>query len=140
MQESLILKITTKNENITIVSKNKADMSIKNIDLKLVMAHCWWERVPAFQTFLDVLEGIIKQSISEIYDHDYIIIDYDYKANDLLEDASELTIEFNSIKVDDKEVEVIGKFIMLKGVDKRGFLKKISSFRRKIHENVHKKL
>lgn len=140
MSEALLLKITTNDGNIRIISKNRGDVSIKTIELKLLMAHCWWAELPALETFFEVFEGMIKNAISDVYNHESLIINYNYKANDTLEDATKIEIEIEGLTADGKEFDIIGRFITLEGEDRRGFLKKISSFRRKTEEHIHKKL
>ena len=78
--------------------------------------------------------------MKNVYDYNDITIDYDYRANDLLEDASKIEIFINSITIDGVEIEVTGRYIFLEGEDNRSFWQKKTSFRRKIHENVFKHL
>ena len=141
MSEALLtLKITSQKGNIRVVSKLGGEVSVKTILLKLILGYCWGANIPAVETIFNLLEETIKRTIKEVYDYNDLTIDYDYKANDLLEDASEIEMFINNIIVDGVEIEVTGRYISFEGEDKRGFFRKLTSFRRKVDENVHKSL
>lgn len=140
MSEGPILKIRSQDGDITIVAKNGGEVSIKPINLKFIMATLWWEKAPELETFFNVLELTIKRALMEVYAHHKLSIDYTYTANDYLEDASEIIVKIDHLKADNQEVEVEGDSIVLMGKDDRGFLKKFTSFRRKVEEQVHKEI
>ena len=83
----LTLKITSQKGNIRVISKLDGEVAVKTILLKLILGYSWWANVPAVETLLNLLEETIKNTIKEVYSYDNIVIDYDYMANDLLEDA-----------------------------------------------------
>jgi hypothetical protein len=138
MSNTPILKIRSKEGDITIVGKLGGDVSVKPINLKFIMANLWWEGDPELETFFNVLEQTIKRAIYEVYPHHKLTIDYTYTANDVLEEASQIVVEIDRVTVDGVEVEVEGDSILLMGNDDRGFFKKLTSFRRKVEEHVHK--
>jgi hypothetical protein len=140
MSNSLLLKITSQNGNIKVVSKNDGEVSVKTILLKLVMGYCWWANVPVVETIFNVLEETIKNTIKDVYNYNDLTIDYDYRANDILEDATLIELFINSLEADGKEIEVNGRYLSFEGEEKRGFWQKFTSSRRKIEENVHKNL
>lgn len=141
MSEALLtLKITSQKGNIRVVSKLDGEVSVKTILLKLILGYSWWANIPVVETILNLLEETIKNTIKGVYNYDNIVIDYDYMANDLLEDAPLIEIFINSVVVDGTEIEVTGRYISLEGDDRRGFWQKRTSFRRKIQKNVHKEL
>lgn len=140
MSDTPILKIKSKEGDINIIAKNGGEVSIKPINLKFIMATLWWEKAPELETFFNILELTIKRAIKEVYPHHKLSISYTYSANDLLEDASEIVVEINELKADNVEIEVEGDSIILMGKDDRGFLRKITSFRRKVAQEVHKEL
>lgn len=141
MSEALLtLKITSQKGNIRVVSKLDGEVSVKTILLKLILGYSWWANIPVVETILNLLEETIKNTIKGVYNYDNIVIDYDYMANDLLEDAPLIEIFINSVVVDGTEIEVTGRYISLEGDDRRGFWQKHTSFRRKIQKNVHKEL
>jgi len=140
MTNKLTLKITAGTDWIRVAAKNAGEVSIKTIELKLLMGHCWWEGLPAIETLLNVLESNLKDTISEVYPHQEMILDYNIQTNDSLEDASQIEIQINEISADEEEFGIIGDILYLEGLDNRGIFKKITSFRRKINENVCIKL
>jgi len=140
MSNSLLLKITSDEGNIKVVSKNDGEVSVKVILLKLIMGYCWWANIPVVETIFNVLEETIKNAVKNVCNYNDLTIDYDYRANDLLEDASKIEIFINSVSVDGVEIEVNGRYISFEGEDSRSFLQKRTAFRRKVHENVFKHL
>jgi hypothetical protein len=135
-----VLKIKSREGDINIVGKYGGEVSIKPINLKFIMATLWWEKAPELETFFNILELTIKRAINEVYPHHKLLLEYSYTANDLLKDASEIEVKIMSLMADDTEVLVEGDSIILMGKDDRGFLKKITSFRRKVTEQVQKEL
>lgn len=140
MSDSLFLKITSEKGNIRVVSKRNGDVSVKVILLKLIMGYCWWANIPVTQTIFNVLEETIKNTMKNVYNYSELTIDYDYRTNDELEDASRVELFINSVNVDGIEIEVTGRYILLEGMDNRSFWQKITAFRRKTQENVVKNL
>jgi hypothetical protein len=139
MSESLLtLKITSRNGNIKVVSKLDGEVSVKTILLKLILGYCWWANVPVVETVFNLMEEAIRSTIKNVYDYDDLVIDYDYKANDLLEDASTIEVFINNVIVDGVEIEVTGRYISFESEDTRGFWKKLTSSRRKASGSVHK--
>lgn len=138
MSEPLILKIASDKGNIRIISKNQGDVSVQTILLKLILGYCWWGNLPVVETIFYLIEESIKKTMEDVYNYDKITINYDFRANDFLEDASKIEMYINSIQVDGIEVDVTGRYILLEGDDGRGFWQRISSFRRKIEENVNR--
>jgi hypothetical protein len=55
MSDKPVLKIKSKDGDITIVAKNNGEVSIKPINLKFIMANLWWEKEPEVETFFNVL-------------------------------------------------------------------------------------
>ncbi len=140
MSETPIIKIKSDPETIRIVAKKKGDVSIQTINLRLIMANLWWEGSPELETFFNVMELTIKKALNEVYPHDKMTIEYKFSANDALEDASEILVEITDIKADGFDIDIGGRFITLGGTDSRGFFKRMTSFRRKFTEEIHKEI
>lgn len=134
-----ILKIQSRDGDINIIAKFRGEVTIKPINLKLIIATLWWEKT-GLETFFNILELTIKRALNEVYPHNKLVMNYHYSANDYLEDASEIVVEIDDLKADATEVKVEGDSIVLMGNDDRGFFKKITSFRRKITEEIHKEI
>lgn len=135
-----VIKIKSDSGEIKIIAKYRGEVVIKPINLKFILATLWWEKAPELETVFNVLELTIKRALKEVYPHERLSLDYQYCANDHLEDASEIIVQIKNIKADGDEVEVEGDSIVLMGNDGRGFFKKLTSFRRKVVEEVHKEI
>ena len=140
MSETPIIKIKSNPETIKIIAKRKGDVSIQDINLRLIMANLWWEQAPELETFFNVMELTIKRALNEVYPHKVMTIDYIYSADDDLKDASEIVVEITDIKADGMDIDIGGRFITIEGSDSRGFFKKLTSFRRKFSQEVHKEI
>ena len=140
MSETPIIKIKSDPETIRIVAKRKGDVSIQTINLRIIMANLWWEGSPELETFFNVMELTIKRALNEVYPHEKMTLEYNFSANDALKDASEIIVEITDIKADGMDVDIGGRFINLGGTDSRGFFKKMTSFRRKFTEEIHKEI
>ncbi|MDP1551958.1 MAG: hypothetical protein Q8M06_02950 [Methanobacteriaceae archaeon] len=140
MGNEITLRITASQGVLKIAAKNQGEVSIRDIQLKLLWAYCWWQGFPAMETFMELLDNVIKIAIYDVFPHNEILIDYLLETNDLLEESSLITISFNEIYADQTEVELIGDFLVLEGPDDRGSLSRLTSFRRKMEENVRKTL
>ena len=140
MSETPIIKIKSEPEIIRIIAKRKGDVSIETINLRIIMANLWWEGVPELETFFNVMELKIKKALNEVYPHDKMSIDYNYSADDALEDASKILVEITDIKADGVDIDIGGRFITLDGTDSRGFFKKMTSFRRKFTKEICKEI
>ncbi len=140
MSETPILKIKSDPETIKIVAKQKGEVSVQTINLRLVLANSWWEGAPELETLFNVMELTIKKALNEVCPHNKMVIDYNFSANDSLKDASEILIEITDVKIDDTIVDIGGRYITIGGSDSRGFFKKLTSFRRKYSEDVHKEI
>jgi len=135
-----IIKIKADPEIIRIVGKKGGEVSLQDINLRFIMATMWWEGDPQLETFFQILELTIKRALQEVHPHEKMVIDYSYTANDILEDASQIMVEIENIEANGEVLEVEGDIIVLSGNDNRGFFKKLTAFRRKVKENVHREI
>lgn len=138
MSPPVILKIREDNENITIAAKLKANVSIQTVNLKLLLATSWWEGDLQLDRVFEVIELTIKRALNQIYPHQKMVIDYTYTANDRIEDASEIQLEFNEVLLDDIKVMIEGDIITLEGTDERSWFQRLTSSKRKIEKNIRK--
>ncbi len=132
-----IVKIKADPEIVRIVGKKGGEVSLQDINTKLILATLWWEGEPQLETFFQILELTIKRALQEVHPHEKMVIDYSYTANDTLEDASQIMVEIENIEADGEVLEVEGDIIVLSGNDDRGFFKKLTASRRKVKKNVH---
>ena len=135
-----VIKIKADPENIRIAAKKGGEVSLQDINPKLILATLWWEGSPQLETFFQIMELNIKRALQEVYPHQKMILDYTYTANDTLEDASVISVEIKNVEADGTVLAVEGDIITFSGKDDRGFFRKITASRRKVEENVHREL
>jgi hypothetical protein len=135
-----IIKIKADPEIIRIVGKKGGEVVLHDINPGFIMATLWWEGTPQLETFFNILELTIKRALQEVHPHDELVLDYVYTTNDSLEDASEITVEIENIEADGEKIDLEGDIIILTGKDDRGFFKKLTAFRRKVKEPVHREI
>lgn len=140
LSNSPSLRITASHGVIKLAAKNKGEVSIRNIQLKLLWGYCWWQGLPEMETFLELFENAVKKVIYDVLPNHDLLIDYDIETNDGLEESSIVILTFNEIRADQISFELIGDVLALEGPDDRGSFSKLTSFRRKIKENVSKTL
>ncbi len=138
MEKSNLLKISTSTGLIKIASKSQGEVFFHTIQLKLLWGYCWWQEKPEIEYFLDLLESVIKKAVYSVFPHQELFLDYNLETNDSLEKSSQVKITFNQIRADDVEFYMPENILILEGPDYRGSFSKLSSFRRKINENIQK--
>ncbi|MDR2624597.1 MAG: hypothetical protein LBC39_08580 [Methanobrevibacter sp.] len=134
------LTIEPSKTTIKIVARNDEKVAKHEIQVKLVLSYYWSQNLPVVEKFLELLEVVIKNSIFRVFDHDKLRIKYRLRTNDNLESASSIFIEFLEVKADETLFEIIDSVIALEGIDKRGKLSKVTSFRRKINRRIEKEI
>ena len=135
-----VITIKANPENIRIAAKLGGEVSVQDINPKLILATLWWEGSPQLEPFFQVMELNIKKALQEVYPHHKMILDYTYTANDTLEDASVITVEIKNVEADGTVIDVEGDVITFSGNDDRGFFRKLTASRRKVEKNVHREL
>ncbi|HIH61728.1 MAG TPA: hypothetical protein HA298_03440 [Methanobacteriales archaeon] len=135
MSSESILHIKASKGVLTFAAKNGGKVSIKDLQLKALWGYCWLHGLPYIETFLAVMELLLKKIVSDVIDHEDLNIEYRVIANDTPEEANQIEVIFNNIRADDVEFHVLGD-IIFQGEDNRGFIRKITSFRRSVDENI----
>jgi hypothetical protein len=74
--------------------------------------------MPPASKFLELFDSVIKRTINEIMPHKFLNLKYDVKANQVLEEASEIEIDLNSVVADDVGFKIEGNVVSLKGIKK----------------------
>lgn len=141
--DEVLLKLQSMGTNIKIIAKNgeTSEVAVRVVQTAPLFAYYWINKLPEIETFLNTFETILKRTINEIYPHEKLAISYNLKSNDTLEDSNEINIIFNSVKADDKDLKIIGNIVSFENPeDDRGLIEKITSFRRKVDENITKVL
>lgn len=138
MEERPSLIIKTNKNNIIIVAKYDQQIAEHNIQLKLVLGYYWKNNLPFIEKFMELFETVIRRTLYGVFPFKKLSIKYNIKSNDKLDDASVFTISLLEIKADEFELELVGNEITLEGIDNRGTMSKMTSFRRKFNETIEK--
>jgi len=139
MNDKRTLRIKASKDAITFAAKNGGKVSISDLQLKVLWGYCWFYGLPYIETFLEVMEFLFKRIIGDVIEHENLNMDYQIIANDSLDEANYIEIIFNNIQADDVKFHVLGDLIF-QGEDHRSLIRKITSFRRKVDENIVKVL
>lgn len=133
---SLIIK-TSKN-NIIIVAKYKNQVVEHDIQLKIVLGYYWKNNLPFVEKFMELLGTVIKRSLNQVFSFKKLFVKFNIESNDTLEESSIFNITLLEVKADDVKLGVVGNEITLEGIDNRGAVSKVTSFRRKVNETIEK--
>lgn len=139
INDDILLKLESDKNDIKIIVRNceNNSVAVKNIQTAPLFAYYWINKLPEIETFLESFEKILKITIKQVYDHDKLKLSYKLIANDELKDSNLIEIIFNEVSADDKELKIIGDVISFESSkDDRGLIKRITSFRRKVDENI----
>jgi len=140
MKDKPSLIIKTKKNNIIIIAKYNNEIAEHDIQLKLVLGYYWKNNLPFIERFMELLETVIKRSLNQVFPHKKLSIRYNIESNDDLEDSSIYNISLLDVKADDESLELSGNEITLEGIDNRGAMSRMTSFRRKVNETFEKEL
>jgi len=133
---SLIIK-TSKNDIIILV-KYKHQVVEHDIQLKLVLGYYWRNNLPFAEKFMELLGTVIKRSLSNVFTFKKLFVKFNIESNDTLEESSIFNITLLEVRADDVELELVGNEITLEGIDNRGAVSKVTSFRRRANETIEK--
>lgn len=138
MEDRPSLIIKTNKNSIIIVVKYDQQIAEHDIQLKLVLGYCWKNNLSFIEKFIELFETAIRRTLYGALLFKKISIKYNIESNDKLEDATVFTISLLEIKADEVELELVGNVINLEGIDNRGTMSKMTSFRRKFNETIEK--
>ena len=119
MAISPVLVIKTVNDSaVGVRARLYDDFSEHVIVLNSVITYWWANNMPPASKFLELFDSVIKRTINEIMPHKFLNLKYDVKANQVLEEASEIEIDLNSVVADDVGFKIEGNVVSLKGIKK----------------------
>lgn len=113
----LVIKVVD-NTSVGVRARLYDDFSEHNIVLNSVLAYWWANNMPPAIKFLELFDSVIKRTINEIMPHKTLNLKYDVKADDVLENASEIEINLISISADDVRFKIDGGYLFLKDLRK----------------------
>ena len=133
---SLIIKPSK--DSIKVVTRYKSQIVEHDILLKLVLGYYWRNNLPFAEKFMELLGTVIKRSLTQLFPFKKLFIKFNIESNDTLEESSIFNITLLEVKADNLKLPLSGNEITLTGLDNRGTMSKVTSFRRKVSETIEK--
>lgn len=113
----LVIKVVD-NTSVGVRARLYDDFSEHNIVLNSVLSYWWANNMPPAVKFLELFDSVIKRTINEIMPHKTLNLKYEVKADDILENASQIEITLISISADGAGFKIDGKSVFLKDLRK----------------------
>ncbi|MFM5882853.1 hypothetical protein SAMN05216439_1624 [Methanobrevibacter gottschalkii] len=113
----LVIKVVD-NTSVGVRARLYDDFSEHNIVLNSVLTYWWANNMPPAVKFLELFDSVIKRTINEIMPHKTLNLKYEVKADDILENASQIEITLISISADGVGFKIDGKSVFLKDLRK----------------------
>ncbi|WP_292782364.1 hypothetical protein [Methanobrevibacter sp.] len=113
----LVIKVVD-DSSVGVRARLYDDFVEHEIVLNSVLTYWWANELPPAVKFLELFESVIKRTINELMPHKELKLKYEVKANDELENASEIEINLIEIEADNTGFKIDGKQLVLKGLTK----------------------
>ena len=120
MAVSPVLVVRVDDSVVGVRARLYDDFSEHEIILNSVITYWWANNLPPAKKFLELFDSVIKRTINEIMPHKILNLKYEVKANQSLEEASELEIHIISLDADGVGFKIEGDCISLNGLQKVG--------------------
>jgi hypothetical protein len=111
----LVIKIVD-DSSVGVRARWRDEYIEHHIVLNSVLAYWWANDLPPVVKFLELFESVIKRTINELTPHKTLKLKYDVRADDVLENASEIEINLIEVEADDIGFKIDGKTLSLKGL------------------------
>lgn len=118
MAVSPVLVVRADESTVHVRARLYDDFSEHDIVLNSVITYWWANKLPPALKFLELFDSVIKRTVNEIMPHKTLNLKYDVKANEVLENASEIEINLVSVSADGTGFKIDGAEIFLKGLRK----------------------
>lgn len=118
MVVSPVLLVKVNESGVKVRARFYDDFSEHDIILNSVITYWWANNLPPAKKFLELFDSVIKRTINEIIPHKILNLKYDVKANQILDDASEIEINLISVDADGVGFKIESETISLKGLRK----------------------
>lgn len=118
MVVSPVLLVKVIESGVSVRARYYDDFAEHEIILNSVITYWWANDLPPAKKFLELFDSVIKRTINEIIPHKILNLKYDVKANQNLDDASELEINLISVDADGVGFKIDAETISLKGLRK----------------------
>lgn len=113
----LVVKVVD-NTSVGVRARLYDDFSEHNILLNSVLTYWWANNMPPAVKFLELFDSVIKRTINEIMPHKTLNLKYGVKADNILENASQIEINLISISADGIGFKIDGDSVFLKDLRK----------------------
>ena len=113
----LVIK-KVENSVISVRARIYDDFAEHNIVLNSVLAYWWANNSPPALKFLELFDSVVKRTINEIMPHKFLNLKYEVKANQSLEEASEIEVKLISVSADDVIFKIEGNELFLSKIKK----------------------
>ena len=113
----LVIKVVD-NSAVRVRARLYDDFSEHDIVLNSVLTYWWANNLPPAVKFLELFDSVIKRTLNEVIPHKILNLNYEVKANEVLEKASEIEINLISVSIDDVGVKIENGSIHLNGIKK----------------------
>ena len=118
MAVSPVLVVKVNDSVVGVRARLYDDFAEHEIILNSVITYWWANNLSPAKKFLELFDSVIKRTINEIMPHKTLNLKYDVKANQSLDDASEMEINLISIDADGVGFKIEGDCVSLKGLQK----------------------
>ncbi|WP_405309740.1 hypothetical protein [Methanobrevibacter sp.] len=118
MVVSPVLLVKVIESGVSVRARYYDDFAEHEIILNSVITYWWANDLPPAKKFLELFDSVIKRTINEIIPHKILNLKYDVKANQNLDDASEIEINLISVDADGIGFKIDAETISLKGLRK----------------------
>lgn len=118
MVVSPVLLVKVIESGVCVRARYYDDFAEHEIILNSVITYWWANDLPPAKKFLELFDSVIKRTINEIIPHKILNLKYDVKANQNLDDASEIEINLISVDADGVGFKIDAETISLKGLRK----------------------
>ena len=113
-----VLVIKADDSTIGVRARLYDNFAEHEIVLNSVLAYWWANNMPPVIKFLELFDSVIKRTVNELMPHKYLNLKYEVKADNVLDDASELEINLLSVSADDVSFKIENGLFSLKGFKK----------------------
>ena len=116
MAVSLVLVIKVSDSVVSVRARLYDDFAEHEIILNSVITYWWANNLPPAKKFLELFDSVIKRTINEIMPHKILNLKYEVKANQTLDDASEIEVNLCSVEADGVGFKIEGNHFSLSGL------------------------
>ena len=116
MAVSPVLVIKVSDSVVSVRARLYDDFAEHEIILNSVITYWWANNLPPAKKFIELFDSVIKRTINEIMPHKILNLKYEVKANQTLDDASEIEINLCSVDADGVGFKIEGNHFSLSGL------------------------